>query len=95
MNRAAMKVKRLAQEFSKFMQRFQNVLKWVSDSAKVGNCKRFIRGQKENILTRVTSIMLSSSQQNCSSNWLVLKPMNDQTMEGPRYNLQRETKTQH
>ena len=47
-------------------ERFKNVLKWATDSAKVGDCKKFIKGKKVITLTKVTSDMLSSSQWNSS-----------------------------
>ena len=46
------------------MQGFQNVLKLASDLRKVGDCEMVINGQKLIILTRVTSNILSTSQQN-------------------------------
>ena len=39
-------------------------LKLASDLGKVGDCEMFIKGQKLIILTRVTSNILSTSQQN-------------------------------
>ena len=46
------------------MQGFQNVLKLASDLGKVGDCEMVINGQKLIILTRVTSNILSTGQQN-------------------------------
>ena len=47
----------------------------ATDSAKECVCKKFIKDQKVIILTRVTSDMLSSGQQNCSVCQLVFKPL--------------------
>ena len=44
------------------MQVFQNVLKQVSDWAKVCDCEKFIKGQNVIILTRVTGNMLVASR---------------------------------
>ena len=45
------------------------------DCAKVCDCEKFIKGQNVIILTRVTSNMLSSGQQNCGGHGLVLQSM--------------------
>ena len=47
----------------------------ATDSAKECVCKKLIKDQKVIILTRVTSDMLSSGQQNCSVCRLVFKPL--------------------
>ena len=62
-------------ELCYFMQGFQNVLKQVSDWAKVCDCEKFIKGQNVIILMRVTGNMLSSSQQNCGDHGPVSKSM--------------------
>ena len=58
-------------------QEFQNILKQVSDSAKVDDYEKFIKGQKvvTCILTIVNSKRFSSSRQNPRGHWLVLKPL--------------------
>ena len=45
----------------------------MTHSAKVVDYEKFIKGLKVIILTGVTSNMLSSSQRNSGSHWLVLK----------------------
>ena len=45
------------------------------DSPKLCNCEMFIKGQKGIILTRVTSNMLSSSQQNSGGSRFGFEPL--------------------
>lgn len=52
---------------------FWNVLKYDSHLAKVNDCEKFSKGQKVIILIRVTSGILSSSQQNSGCHQPVLK----------------------
>ena len=55
-------------------QGFQSVFMQASDSPKVGDYEKFLEGQKVFILTRVSSDILSGSQQDYGSQQFFLNP---------------------